>query len=427
MKILVVGGGGREHAIIWKLKQSSIINKIYCAPGNAGISELAECVPIGAMEFNKLISFVKEKEIDYTIIGMDDPLAGGIVDAFENENLKVFGPRQNAAILESSKAFAKNLMKKYNIPTANYETFDDYESAKVYLDKQDMPIVLKADGLALGKGVLICKTLEEAQQGLKEIMQEHKFGDAGNTVIIEEFLEGPEVSILSFCDGKTIIPMVSAQDHKRAFDNDEGLNTGGMGTFSPSKFYTNEMSEECMKTIFQPTVDAMLQENRPFVGIIYFGLMYTKKGMKVIEYNARFGDPETQVILPRLKTDLLDIMLACTNGTLDCINIEWYDNAAVCVILASGGYPVSYTRGYEITGLDEVSKKKNIIVFHAGTDKKEGKIVTSGGRVLGITGIGNTIDEAIKTAYEGVEIVNFNQKHFRTDIGKKNQNHPLTE
>ena len=427
MKILVVGGGGREHAIIWKLKQSSIINKIYCAPGNAGISELAECVPIGAMEFNKLISFVKEKEIDYTIIGMDDPLAGGIVDAFENENLKVFGPRQNAAILESSKAFAKNLMKKYNIPTANYETFDDYESAKVYLDKQDMPIVLKADGLALGKGVLICKTLEEAQQGLKEIMQEHKFGDAGNTVIIEEFLEGPEVSILSFCDGKTIIPMVSAQDHKRAFDNDEGLNTGGMGTFSPSKFYTNEMSEECMKTIFQPTVDAMLKENRPFVGIIYFGLMYTKKGMKVIEYNARFGDPETQVILPRLKTDLLDIMLACTNGTLDHINIEWYDNAAVCVILASGGYPVSYTRGYEITGLDEVSKKKNIIVFHAGTDKKEGKIVTSGGRVLGITGIGNTIDEAIKTAYEGVEIVNFNQKHFRTDIGKKNQNHPLTE
>ncbi len=419
MKILVVGGGGREHAIIWKLKQSSIVDKVYCAPGNAGISELAECVPISAMEFDKLISFVKENDIDYTIIGMDDPLAGGIVDAFENANLKVFGPRKNAAILESSKAFAKNLMKKYNIPTAAYETFDNYEAAKIYLEKQDMPIVLKADGLALGKGVLICKTLEEAQQGLKEIMQEHKFGAAGNTVIIEEFLEGPEVSILSFCDGKTIIPMVSAQDHKRAFDNDKGLNTGGMGTFSPSKFYTNEMAEECMKTIFQPTVDAMLKENRPFVGIIYFGLMYTKNGMKVIEYNARFGDPETQVILPRLKTDLLDIMLACTNGTLNNINIEWYDNAAVCVILASGGYPVSYTKGYEITGLEKISEKKNMIVFHAGTEKKEGKIVTSGGRVLGITGIGNNIDEAIKTAYKGVEIVNFNQKHFRTDIGKK--------
>ncbi len=419
MKILVVGGGGREHAIIWKLKQSSIVDKIYCAPGNAGISELAECVPISAMEFDKLISFVKENDIDYTIIGMDDPLAGGIVDAFENANLKVFGPRKNAAILESSKAFAKNLMKKYNIPTGAYETFDNYEAAKIYLEKQDMPIVLKADGLALGKGVLICKTLEEAQQGLKEIMQEHKFGAAGNTVIIEEFLEGPEVSILSFCDGKTIIPMVSAQDHKRAFDNDKGLNTGGMGTFSPSKFYTNEMAKECMKTIFQPTVDAMLKENRPFVGIIYFGLMYTKNGMKVIEYNARFGDPETQVILPRLKTDLLDIMLACTNGTLDNMNIEWYNNAAVCVILASGGYPVSYTKGYEITGLQKISEKKNMIVFHAGTDKKGGKILTSGGRVLGITGIGDNIDEAIKTAYEGVEIVNFNQKHFRTDIGKK--------
>ena len=282
-----------------------------------------------------------------------------------------------------------------------------------------MPIVLKADGLALGKGVLICKTMEEAQQGLKEMMQDHKFGSAGNTVVIEEFLEGPEVSVLSFCDGKTIIPMVSAQDHKRAYDNDEGLNTGGMGTFSPSKFYTKQMSEDCMKTIFQPTVDAMIKENRPFVGIIYFGLMYTKKGMKVIEYNARFGDPETQVILPRLKTDLLEIMLACTNGTLDKLNIEWYDNAVVCVILASGGYPVSYDKGYEITGLEKISKKENIIVFHSGTAEKNGKIVTSGGRVLGITGIGDTIDEAIKTAYEGVEVINFNKKHFRTDIGKK--------
>ena len=419
MKILVVGGGGREHAIVWKLKQSPLADKIYCTPGNAGISELAECVPIGAMEFDKLIDFVKQNNIDYTIIGMDDPLAGGIVDAFEKENLKVFGPKQNAAILESSKAFSKNLMKKYNIPTASYETFYDYEAAKKYLEKQNMPIVLKADGLALGKGVLICNTMEEAQQGLKEMMQEHKFGSAGNAVVIEEFLEGPEVSVLSFCDGKTVVPMVSAQDHKRAFDNDKGLNTGGMGTFSPSKFYTQEMAEECMKTIFQPTVDAMIKENRPFVGIIYFGLMYTKNGMKVIEYNARFGDPETQVILPRLKTDLLEIMLACTNGTLDKMSIEWYDNAAVCVVLASGGYPVSYKKGYEITGLNEISKKENTIVFHAGTDKKDGKIVTSGGRVLGITGVGNTIDEAIKIAYEGVDIVDFNEKHFRTDIGRK--------
>ncbi|NDO45679.1 phosphoribosylamine--glycine ligase [Clostridium sp. MD294] len=422
MKILVVGGGGREHAIIWKLKQSPLVDKIYCAPGNAGISELAECVPIGVMEFNKLINFVKENDIDYTIIGMDDPLAGGIVDAFEIENLKVFGPRQNAAILESSKAFSKNLMKKYNIPTAAYETFNSYEEAKKYLEKQNMPIVLKADGLALGKGVLICKTMEEAQQGLKEMMQEHKFGSAGNTVVIEEFLEGPEVSVLSFCDGKTIIPMVSAQDHKRVYDNDEGLNTGGMGTFSPSKFYTKQMAEDCMKKIFQPTVDAMIKENRPFVGIIYFGLMYTKNGIKVIEYNARFGDPETQVILPRLKTDLLQIMLACTNGTLDKIDIEWYNNAAVCVMLASGGYPVSYDKGYEITGLEKISERENIIVFHSGTAKKDGKIVTSGGRVLGITGIGNTIDEAIQTAYEGVELVNFSKKHFRTDIGKKNYN-----
>ncbi len=419
MKILVVGSGGREHAIVWKLKQSPLADKIYCAPGNAGISELAECIPIGAMEFDKLISFAKENEIDYTVIGMDDPLAGGIVDAFEKEGLKVFGPRQNAAILESSKAFSKNLMKKYHIPTASYEIFDNYEAAKEYLQKQSMPIVLKADGLALGKGVLICKTLEEAEQALKEMMEDHKFGPAGNTVVIEEFLEGPEVSILSFCDGKTVIPMVSAQDHKRAFDNDKGLNTGGMGTFSPSKFYTEELAKNCMETIFQPTVDAMIQENRKFVGIIYFGLMYTKNGMKVIEYNARFGDPETQVILPRLKTDLLEIILACTDGTLDKINIEWYHNAAVCVILASGGYPVSYEKGYEIIGLDEIAKKENTIVFHSGTAKKDEKLVTSGGRVLGITGIGNTIDEAIKTAYEGVEIVDFNKKHFRTDIGKK--------
>lgn len=419
MKVLVVGSGGREHAIVWSLKKNANIEKIYCAPGNAGIGLDAECVPIGAMEFDKLVDFAKKENIDFTIIGMDDPLVGGVVDAFEKEGLRVFGPRKNAAIIEGSKAFSKDLMKKYGIPTAKYESFTDYEEAKKYLDSQEMPIVIKADGLALGKGVLICMTREEAEEGLKEIMLDKKFGSAGNAVVIEEFLQGPEVSVLSFCDGKTVVPMVSAQDHKRALDGDKGLNTGGMGTFSPSVFYTEEMNEECMKTIFQPTVDAMAKEGRPFVGILYFGLMLTKDGMKVIEYNARFGDPETQVVLPRLKTDLLEIMEACVDGKLADMNIEWYDNAAVCVILASGGYPVEYEKGFEIKGLDEIKKYNNIVVFHAGTAEKDGKLVTNGGRVLGITGIGDNINEAIKTAYEGVEIVDFDKKHFRTDIGRK--------
>lgn len=419
MKVLVVGSGGREHAIVWSLKKNANIEKIYCAPGNAGIGLDAECVPIGAMEFDKLVDFAKKENIDFTIIGMDDPLVGGVVDAFEKEGLRVFGPRKNAAIIEGSKAFSKDLMKKYGIPTAKYESFTDYEQAKKYLDSQEMPIVIKADGLALGKGVLICMTREEAEEGLKEIMLDKKFGSAGNAVVIEEFLQGPEVSVLSFCDGKTVVPMVSAQDHKRALDGDKGLNTGGMGTFSPSVFYTEEMNEECMKTIFQPTVDAMAKEGRPFVGILYFGLMLTKDGMKVIEYNARFGDPETQVVLPRLKTDLLEIMEACVDGKLADMNIEWYDNAAVCVVLASGGYPVEYEKGFEIKGLDEIKKYNNIVVFHAGTAEKDGKLVTNGGRVLGITGIGDNINEAIKTAYEGVEIVDFDKKHFRTDIGRK--------
>lgn len=419
MKVLVVGSGGREHAIVWSLKKNANIEKIYCAPGNAGIGLDAECVPIGAMEFDKLVDFAKKENIDFTIIGMDDPLVGGVVDAFEKEGLRVFGPRKNAAIIEGSKAFSKDLMKKYGIPTAKYESFTDYEQAKKYLDGQEMPIVIKADGLALGKGVLICMTREEAEEGLKEIMLDKKFGSAGNAVVIEEFLQGPEVSVLSFCDGKTVVPMVSAQDHKRALDEDKGLNTGGMGTFSPSVFYTEEMNEECMKTIFQPTVDAMAKEGRPFVGILYFGLMLTKDGMKVIEYNARFGDPETQVVLPRLKTDLLEIMEACVDGKLADMNIEWYDNAAVCVVLASGGYPVEYEKGFEIKGLDEIKKYNNIVVFHAGTAEKDGKLVTNGGRVLGITGIGDNINEAIKTAYEGVEIVDFDKKHFRTDIGRK--------
>jgi phosphoribosylamine--glycine ligase len=350
---------------------------------------------------------------------MDDPLVMGIVDAFENEGLKIFGPRKNAAIIEGSKAFSKDLMKKYNIPTAAYESFEDYDKALAYLKQQRMPIVIKADGLALGKGVLICNTFEEAEAGLKEIMLDKKFGSAGNQVVIEEFLTGPEISVLSFCDGNTVVPMVSAQDHKRALDHDMGLNTGGMGTFSPSRIYTEQLDKECMETIYKPTVAAMNSEGRTFKGIIYFGLMLTSNGMKVIEYNARFGDPETQVILPRLKTDLLEIFEACVEGRLDQIDIQWEDNAAVCVILASGGYPEQYQNGYEITGLDTVAGKEHMMVFHAGTKKQDGKIVTDGGRVLGVTGVGRNLDEAIKIAYEGVNIVNFDKKHFRTDIGIK--------
>ena len=413
MKVLVVGSGGREHAIVWKLKQSPKADKIYCAPGNAGIAKDAECVPIAAMEIDKLVKFAKDEKIDFTIIGMDDPLVAGVVDAFEAEGLKVFGPRKNAAIIEGSKAFSKDLMKKYGIPTAKYETFDNYDEAKAYVLSQSVPVVVKADGLALGKGVLICNTHDEAVAALDEIMVDKKFGASGSKVVIEEFLTGPEVSVLSFCDGKTVVPMVSAQDHKRAFDNDEGFNTGGMGTFSPSRIYTKEINDECMEKIFKPTVAAMAAEGRTFVG------MLTKDGMKVIEYNARFGDPETQVILPRLKTDMLEIMEACVDTTLDKMNIEWYDNAAVCVVEASGGYPVSYEKGFEITGLDEVAKRDDIVVFHAGTALKDGKFVTNGGRVLGITGIGKDLDEARKIAYEGVDIVNFEKKHFRHDIGIK--------
>lgn len=419
MKVLVVGSGGREHAICWKLAQSPKVDKIYCAPGNAGIGEIAELVPIGAMEFDKLVDFAKTEGIDFTVVGMDDPLVGGIVDRFEAEGLKVFGPRANAAIIEGSKAFSKELMKKYNIPTAAYETFDNYDAALEYVKNGDFPVVLKADGLALGKGVLICNTLEEAVEGLNTIMIDKKFGDSGNKVVIEEFLTGQEMSVLSFCDGKTIVPMVSAQDHKRALDGDKGLNTGGMGTFSPSRVYTPELAEECMKTIYQPTVDALNKEGRTFKGIIFFGLMLTPKGMKVIEYNARFGDPETQVVLPRLKSDLMEIFEACVEGTLDKVNVEWEDNGTACVVLASGGYPEKYTKGYEITGLETAKKADNIVVFHAGTALKDGKFVTNGGRVLGVTGIGKNLDEAIKIAYEGVKLVDFKDKHFRTDIGVK--------
>lgn len=420
MNILVVGGGGREHTIIYKLKQSKNVDKIYCAPGNAGIQELAECIDISATDIKSLLNFAKSNNIDLTVVGMDDPLVMGIVDEFEKEGLKIFGPRKNAAIIEGSKSFSKELMKKYNIPTANYEVFDNYNKAYEYVKKQNMPIVIKADGLALGKGVLICNKVEEAENALKSIMIDRKFGDSGNKVVIEEFLTGPEVSILSFCDGKTIIPMVSVQDHKRALDGDKGLNTGGMGTFSPSRVYTDEISNICMNTIFKPTVEALKAEGREFKGIIFFGLMITKDGPKVIEYNARFGDPETQSVLMRLESDFLEILVSCVEGTLNNIDIKWDNKACACVILASGGYPENYKKGYEIKGTEEFKNAKNVYIFHAGTSIEDNKLVTNGGRVLGVTGTGKNLDEAIKTAYDAVKLINFENMHYRKDIGKIN-------
>lgn len=418
MKLLIVGGGGREHAIAACAAKSSRVEHIYCAPGNAGIGQIAECVPIAAMEFEKLAAFAKEHAVDFTIIGMDDPLAGGIVDVFEAEGLKVFGPRKNAAVLEGSKAFAKDLMKKYNIPTAAYETFDDPAAALAYLETAKFPIVLKADGLALGKGVLICNTFEEAKAGVKSIMEDKKFGAAGNKMVIEEFMAGREVSVLSFVDGKTIKIMSSAQDHKRAKDGDQGLNTGGMGTFSPSPFYTKEVDAFCRKHIYQATVDAMASEGRPFVGVIFFGLMLTEDGPKVLEYNARFGDPEAQVVLPRMKNDMIDVMEACVDGKLDTVDLQFEKNAAVCVVLASDGYPVSYQKGYEIKGLDAFDQKEDYYCFHAGTALLDGKIVTAGGRVLGITAKGKDLKQARQKAYEATDWVQFENKYMRHDIGK---------
>lgn len=419
MKVLVVGSGGREHAIVTSVSKSPKVDKIYCAPGNAGIAALAECVPIKAMEFDKLVAFAKEKAIDFTIVGMDDPLVGGIVDVFEAEGLKVFGPRKNAAILEGSKAFSKDLMKKYNIPTAAYENFTDPQEALAYLETAKMPIVLKADGLALGKGVLICNTLEEAKEGVRTIMEDKKFGSAGNTMVIEEFMTGREVSVLSYVDGKTIKIMSSAQDHKRAKDGDQGLNTGGMGNFSPSPFYTKEVDEFCQKHIYQATVDAMAAEGRPFTGVIFFGLMLTEDGPKVLEYNARFGDPEAQVVLPRMKNDIIDVMEACVDGKLDTIDLQFEDNAAVCVVLASDGYPVSYEKGFPITGLEKFDGKDDYFCFHAGTKFDEnGTIVTNGGRVLGITATGKDLKEARAKAYEATEWVDFANKYMRHDIGR---------
>ncbi|MBS6454105.1 MAG: phosphoribosylamine--glycine ligase [Butyrivibrio sp.] len=423
MKILIVGSGGREHAIAYACSKSPKVDKIYCAPGNAGISELAECVPISAMEFDRLADFAAEKEIDLTIIGMDDPLVGGIVDLFEARGLRVFGPRKNAAILEGSKAFSKDLMKKYNIPTAAYETFTSADDAKKYLETSEYPIVLKADGLALGKGVLICNTKEEALAGVDELMLDKKFGDAGNTIVIEEFMTGREVSVLSFVDGNTIKIMSSAQDHKRAKDGDEGLNTGGMGNFSPSPFYTEEVDDFCKKHIYQATVDAMKAEGREFKGVIFFGLMLTPKGPKVLEYNARFGDPEAQVVLPRLKNDIIDVFNACIDGTLDKIDLQFEDKACVCVILASDGYPLAYEKGKLITGLDNFKGKDGYYCFHAGTKFDDnGNIVTNGGRVLGITAKGDTLKEARANAYAATEWVDFENKYMRHDIGKAIEN-----
>jgi len=419
VKILVVGSGGREHAIIWKLSQSSKVKKIYCAPGNGGISELAECVPILATEVERIADWAEENKIDLTIIGMDDPLMLGIVDLFEERGLRVFGPRKNAAIIEGSKVFAKDLMKKYNIPTAGYEVFEDAVKAKEYLNNCSYPVVLKADGLALGKGVLICQNKNEALLGVDEIMVDKKFGNAGTRMVVEEFMTGPEVSVLSFCDGEHLIPMVSAQDHKRAFDNDEGLNTGGMGTFSPSKFYDEQLNEKCMEELFLPTLKAMKEEGRPFTGIIFFGLMLTPQGPKVLEYNARFGDPEAQVVLPRLKNDLVDVFQAAIDGKLNEINLEWIEDAAVCVVLASGGYPLDYKKGYKITGLDKQKNKEDIVVFHAGTKLENDSYYTNGGRVLGVTALGKDINIAREKAYKAVSEINFEDKQYRTDIGIK--------
>ena len=418
MKVLIVGSGGREHAIAWSVAKSPKVDKIFCAPGNAGIAEFAECVNIGAMEFDKLVAFAKENAIDLTIIGMDDPLVGGVVDAFESEGLRVFGPRKNAAIIEGSKAFSKDLMKKYNIPTAAYENFTDPDEAIKYLETVKMPIVLKADGLALGKGVLICNTLEEAKEGVKTLMLDKQFGDAGNEIVIEEFMTGREVSVLAFCDGKTIKCMTSAQDHKRAKDGDQGLNTGGMGTFSPSPFYNDEVEAFCEKYVYQPTIDAMAVEGRPFTGILFTGLMLTEDGPKVLEYNARFGDPEAQVVLPRMKNDIIDVMEACIDGKLSDVELEFEDNAAVCVVLASDGYPEKYDKGFEIKGLDTFKDKDGYYVFHAGTKFDGDKIVTNGGRVLGVVAKGENLKAARANAYKATEWIDFANKYKRNDIGK---------
>ncbi len=418
MKVLIVGGGGREHAIAWKCSQSKRVSKLYAAPGNAGIAELAECVDISVMDAPALVKFAKENEIDLTIIGPDDPLVAGVADAFMEAGLRVFGPAKNAAIIEGSKAFSKDLMKKYNIPSAAYETFDNPDDALAYLETARMPIVLKADGLALGKGVLICKDLEEAKAGVKTLMLDKQFGSAGDKIVIEEFMTGREVSVLCYCDGTHIKPMASAQDHKRAKDGDQGLNTGGMGTFSPSPFYTEEVDKFCKENVYQRTMDAMKAEGRDFVGILFCGLMLTEDGPKVLEYNARFGDPEAQVVLPRMKNDIIDVMEACIDGKLDELKLSFDEQAAVCVVLASDGYPEHYDKGFVISGLDTFKDKDGYYVFHAGTKKTDAGVVTNGGRVLGVTAKGKTLVEARSNAYKATEWISFENKYMRHDIGK---------
>lgn len=419
MKVMIIGSGGREHTLAWKIKQSPLVDKLYCAPGNGGIASLAECVPIKAMDIDGIVSFAKKEEIDLVIVAPDDPLAAGMVDALQEAGIRAFGPVKAAAIIEGSKAFSKELMKKYSIPTADYEIFDNSYTAIEYLKTSKYPVVVKADGLALGKGVIIAQSFEEASGAVLDMMSSKIFGKAGDRVVIEEFITGPEVSILAFTDGRTIVPMVSSQDHKRALDNDQGLNTGGMGAFSPSRVYNKETAEFCMEKIFLPTMNAMNSENRKFKGVLYFGLMLTSEGPKVLEYNARFGDPETQVVLPRLKTDIIEIFNAVVDEKLDKVKIEWEDNAAVCVILASGGYPGKYATGFEITGIDDAEKDPSVVVFHAGTKLQDGRYMTAGGRVLGVTATAATMDGAREKAYTAVKKISFDNMHYRKDIGIK--------
>ena len=414
MKVLVVGSGGREHAICWALKKSPKVTELYCAPGNGGIGEIARCVDVKATDIPGMVAWAKEHSIDFVMVAPDDPLAMGMVDALEEAGIRAFGPRKNAAIIEGSKAFSKELMKKYGIPTADYAVFTDKEQALAYVEKQGAPIVVKCDGLALGKGVVVAQTLDEAKEAVVNMMENKAFGEAGAKVVIEECMTGPEVTVLAFTDGKTIVPMPSSQDHKRAYDGDQGPNTGGMGAISPCPNYTPDLAKTCMDTIFLPTVKALNAEGRTFQGVIYFGMMLTPKGPKVVEYNARFGDPECQAVLSLLETDLMDILEACVDGTLDQVNVKFKDAASCCLVLASGGYPVAYEKGKEITGLDQV---KDAVVFHAGTRKQDGKLLTTGGRVLGVTAVAPTLREAVVKAYAAAGPVFFEKMHFRKDIG----------
>ena len=419
MKVLVIGSGGREHTLIWKISQSPKVSQIYCAPGNAGISQLAQCIDIDADNIEKLADFAQKEKINLTVVGPELPLSKGIVNEFNRLDLKIFGPSREATKIESSKVFSKYLMKKYNIPTANYEVFQNSEEALDYIKQQTFPLVIKADGLAAGKGVFIVKNLDQAEDALNTLMKKKTFGEAGRQIVIEEFLEGEEVSVLAFSDGKTVVPMVSSQDHKKIFDNDQGLNTGGMGAYSPVPFYPNEFKKTVLEEILKPTVKGLQSERREYKGVLYAGLVLTKEGPKVLEFNARFGDPETQVVLPRLKTDLVDILNAVIEGSLHKINIEWNNNFAVCVVVASGGYPGKYQKGKVISGLERLEKMKDIIAFHAGTKFQDGKIVTLGGRVLGITAWDDTISKAKEKAYEGAEKIYFENMYYRKDIAVK--------